>query len=135
MQLLSYKIKDLSLSGSFRTPLPFYNQLVQLRSNLYNAPRSNWSIDEIARQMGLSTSYLQHTYKKLFGVSITSDVIASRIALSKKLLSGTDFTMQKIALLCGYEYDVYFMRQFKKETNLTPTQYRRMNQHPSPELV
>jgi AraC family transcriptional regulator of arabinose operon len=134
MQLLSYKIKDLSLSGHLSTPLSFYNQLVQLRSNIYNNPGSNWRINTIACQMALSTSYLQHTYKNLFGVPITRDVIASRIALSKKLLSGTNFNMQKIAMLCGYEYDVFFMRQFKKETQLTPTEYRRLNQKPNTEF-
>lgn len=80
----------------------------------------------MAKRLNLSASYFQHSYKNLFGVSVMNDVITSRIAHSKILLSGTDFSIKKIAELCGYEYDVYFMRQFKKRTGMTAREYRKM---------
>ena len=125
MQILSNKISDLSGTGENGILRPLYDQMVQLRADIYNRPAVQRKIEEEAERLLISTSYLQHMYKKLFTVTLMNDVIHSRIENSKKLLTGTDFTVQKIAECCGYEYDVYFMRQFKKETGMTPGEYRR----------
>ena len=72
----------------------------------------------------MGQSYFQHLYKAMFGVSVTSDIIAARIDRAKYLLSGTDYTVTAVADLCGYSSDVHFMRQFKALCGLTPTEYR-----------
>lgn len=125
MQILSNKIKDhlVSLGSTLQGSL--YDQLVSLRAEIYNRPGMRRVVSEEADRCSISASYLQHMYKKFFGVTVMEDVIRSRIEYSKKLLAGTDFTVQRIAECCGYEYDVYFMRQFKKETGMTPREYRR----------
>lgn len=125
MQLLSNKIMDLSERDESGMQRSLYDQLVQLRSDIYNRPAVSRTVEQTAAELSISASYLQHMYKKLFTVTLMNDVIHSRIENSKKLQTGTDFTVQKIAECCGYEYDVYFMRQFKKETGMTPGEYRR----------
>ena len=124
LQILLNKLNESIQSDKADTFLPFYSRLVNLRAEIYNMPDYNWSIDGISRQLNLSMSYFQHIYKRLFGTSVINDVINSRISHSKKLLLGTDLPVKKIADLCGYEYDVYFMRQFKSRTGLTPKEYR-----------
>ena len=79
----------------------------------------------MADAMLLSQGYFQRLYKKEFGVSAMSDVIAARIVYAQQLLRESHASVQKIAERCGYENEIYFMQQFKKETGLTPTQYRR----------
>ena len=125
MQILSNKISDLSGTGENGILRPLYDQLVQLRADIYNRPAVQRKIEEEAERLLISTSYLQHMYKKIFGVTLINDVIHSRIDYSCKLLTGTDFTIQKIAESCGYEYDVYFMRQFKMKMGMTPREYRK----------
>jgi len=39
----------------------------------------------------------------------------------------SDLPIKEISNLCGYKNEVHFMRQFKKLTTLTPTEYRRLN--------
>lgn len=39
----------------------------------------------------------------------------------------SDSQVGEISNLCGYENEVHFMRQFKKLTTLTPSEYRRLN--------
>jgi AraC family transcriptional regulator of arabinose operon len=51
-------------------------------------------------------------------------VIQSRIEYAKYLLSTTDITVNKISEMCGFSSEIRFMRQFKKEFVLTPTEYR-----------
>ena len=121
MQILSNKISDLSGTGENGILRPLYDQLVQLRADIYNRPAVQRKIEEEAERLLISTSYLQHMYKKIFGVTLINDVIHSRIDYSCKLLTGTDFTIQKIAESCGYEYDVYFMSAKRCGTDLAIT--------------
>lgn len=125
LQVLFNKINEIMYSDKIDTLLPFYSQLVNLRTDIYNTPSSIWKVDEMSKKLSLSMSHFQHIYKKLFGISVINDVISSRISHSKKLLAGTNIPIKKIAELCGYEYDVYFMRQFKSRTGITPKEYRR----------
>ena len=69
----------------------------------------------------LSRAYFQRLYKKNFGVSVMADVIAARIALAKKYLASEQNSIAFVADACG---EIYFMQQFKKETGMTPAQYR-----------
>lgn len=125
LQVLFNKMNEIMYSDKINTLLPLYSQLVNLRTDIYNSPSNIWKVDEMSKQLNLSISHFQHIYKKLFGITVINDVIVSRISHSKKLLAGTDFPIKKIAELCGYEYDVFFMRQFKSRTGITPKEYRR----------
>lgn len=126
LQILLNKLNEIMQPDNIDSLLPFYIQLVNLRTEIYNMPDHIWKIDEMTKMLNLSTSHFQHMYKKLFGISVINDVISSRISHSKKLLTGTNFPIKKIAALCGYEYDVYYMRQFKRRTGITPKEYRRI---------
>lgn len=95
-----------------------------LRNDIYSTPQEDWSIDGICKSMSVSSSHLQHKYKLLFGNSIKSDIIASRLEYSKYLLANTDHSISTISNMIGYENDVHFMYIFKKKTGMTPTQYR-----------
>lgn len=97
----------------------------QIRSMIFSTHPMTLSVDELAAQAALSRSYFQHTYKKLFGKSVTEDIISSRMEYAKMLLATTDSSVKEIAEKCGYDNDVHFMRQFKKHTGLTPSLYRK----------
>ncbi|MBE5760097.1 MAG: helix-turn-helix transcriptional regulator [Clostridiales bacterium] len=105
----------------------YYRELAEIRSEIYLSPEQNWNVDEIARRINLSRSYLQHLYKTFFGESLIKDITASRMQQAKYLLSGSDMTVADVARRCGYMNDVHFMRQFKAQTGQTPTQYRLQN--------
>lgn len=105
---------------------PYYPQLSELRKNIYESPESSWNIDDICDEFGISKTYFHNIYFSAFGVTCMQDVIGSRIALAENLLSSTSLSVALIAEQCGYESDSYFMRQFKKTTGHTPTEYRRL---------
>ena len=82
------------------------------------------NVNEISAGLNLSTSYFQHIYKQLFGVSVMSDIIRSRIEYACYLLSNNADSISEIAFRCGYENKEHFTRQFKEITGFTPRQYR-----------
>lgn len=100
------------------------DRLTRLRARIYTMPESVSDIDTLADEMGMSRSGFQHLYKKLFGVSVMTDVINGRIDRAKRLLVGTNLTVREIAERCGYSGEYNFMRQFKRLCGKTPTEYR-----------
>ena len=101
------------------------DKLTYLRTRLFEEPALFSGIDEMADFMNLSRSGFQHLYSHTFGVSVIHDVIKGRIEKAKSLLSRTNFSVTEISTKCGYKSEFHFMRQFKKETGLTPTEFRR----------
>jgi AraC family transcriptional regulator of arabinose operon len=101
-----------------------YEKMSVLRAKIYNDPARRWNIEELAHEMTMSRSSFQHGYKKLFGVTPMNDVIAARTERAEYLLSSTSHSVSRIAQMCGYSSDIHFVRQFRKVTGESPTEYR-----------
>lgn len=101
-----------------------YSDLSELRRSIYKNPEHEWSLAMCAELLNISSSYFHRIYQKAFGVSCASDIHRSKLEHAKFLLLHTSDTLQEIARKCGYDYS-HFMRTFKKEFGMTPTEYRR----------
>lgn len=119
------KIEESRASKQNEKASPYYREFVDLRERIYSNPQEDWSIDSMCRDLILSRGYFQKLYTRCFGISFTQDVINSRIELSKRLLSSTDYSIAYIADQSGYSNYVHFMHQFKKIVGITPTEYRK----------
>lgn len=101
------------------------DRLMYLRTRIFEEPDLFSGIDDMASYMNLSRSGFQHLYSHTFGVSVMHDVIIGRIEKAKEFLSRSDLLISEIALKCGYKSEFHFMRQFKDQTGLTPTEFRK----------
>ncbi len=101
-----------------------YEPLNQLRMAIHNTPNKEWTIKTMADMVHMSPSYMQHQYKELFGITCFQECINARIAYACSYLRTTDMPVQMVALLCGYNNETHFMRQFKKSEHMTPSEYR-----------
>ncbi len=101
-----------------------YQTMHHLRNRIYAMPENIPDVDGMAAETGMSRSGFQHLYKKIFGVSVMSDVIGSRIDRAKHLLRCTNLCIRDIAASCGYNNEYSFMRCFKEKVGMTPTEYR-----------
>lgn len=120
---LNETVKRKRMEGKRKTT--YLKGFFDLRKRIYENPKKKWSVDDMAQSMALSRAYFQRLYKREFGVSVMKDVITARIALARRLLVTDRSSVAEIAVMCGYESEIYFMQQFKKETGMTPTQYRK----------
>lgn len=100
--------------------------LINLRYDIQTRPDYQWTVNEMAQRVHVSTGYLQSIYKKQFGVSCMQDVLNRRVDLAKEYLHSSAFSSQKIAQLCGYQSIEHFCRQFKIITGMSPLQYRKL---------
>lgn len=82
-------------------------------------------IGELSAIAGVSDVYLRRLFKKQFDLSPAAFVTRERMTLAKGLLENEELSIAQIALQAGYRDPLYFSRMFKKQTGLSPTQYRR----------
>ena len=134
-KLLFIKISEKIKKAERQKVSPYYEKMSALRRELYNHPEKARSVKMISKELVLSESYFQHLYKRFFGVSVVSDLIAARVEHGKFLLSGSDMSVRAVSNECGYKNDVQFMRQFKMLTGMTPSEYREQFKVSSDEIA
>jgi len=104
---------------------PYFDKLLEIRKSIHSRPEEKWTVEIICSQVNLSRSYFQLLYRQAFGITCINDVIECKIRLACSLLESTSDTVSSVASKCGYDSDVHFMRQFKKITGYTPSEYRK----------
>lgn len=82
------------------------------------------SAGNIAKNQNVSLGYLSALFKKECGKTLTGYIKEKRIAHAKHLLKTTELQIQNIAQRCGIMDLQYFSKLFKKNTGMTPVQYR-----------
>lgn len=83
------------------------------------------SLKRFANELFLNTSYLSSLFKKETGMTLTDYVNENRINTAKRLLKSTTLSIQAIAASVGIPDIHYFTRLFRRETGLSPREYRK----------
>lgn len=85
------------------------------------------SLERVADQVGISSHYLSKLFKDHYGQSFVEYLTELRLSKAKGYLLDPDMPLKEIALLVGYKDPNYFSRVFKKELNISPTEWRSQN--------
>lgn len=85
------------------------------------------TLDDIARQVYLSRSYLSSLFKEETGNSLSAYINHVRVEQSKRLLADEHISLVDVAGMCGFEDQSYFTKVFKRETGMPPNRYRAVN--------
>ncbi|MGN1140292.1 MAG: helix-turn-helix domain-containing protein, partial [Oliverpabstia sp.] len=72
----------------------------------------------------LNPSYLSRIFKQAYGFNITEYICKKRFERVKELLETTSKKIQEICAEVGYYSVPSFNRIFKKETGMSPIEYR-----------
>ena len=96
----------------------------QVRQYLEENFASKCELDALAAQFNLSASYLSHMFKQITGCSVISYLTAYRISAAKHYLIETDWPVSSICAACGFSDHSNFGRTFRKETGLSPSEFR-----------
>jgi AraC-like DNA-binding protein len=83
------------------------------------------TIKQIADYVYLSPSHLSHLFQETYGESPIQFAIRQRIHAARRYLSTTEFSVEQIAGLVGYESVTAFHNLFKKATGHAPGAYRK----------
>jgi len=90
-------------------------------------PEKHWSLDELAKLIGMSRTSFINQFKKLIGSTPIDYLTECRMKLAyKKLLLGKE-SIITIALDVGYQSESAFSRAFKKVMGTNPRDVRNMS--------
>lgn len=79
---------------------------------------------EIAESLDISPSYLCHHFHDQTGQKLTDYIISTKIREARRLLQYSEFTLKEISSQLGFSSQQYFQNVFKKETGMTPNEFR-----------
>ena len=84
-------------------------------------------IDEVAAYVGRSRSYVTRRFRAEIGKSINAYITEAKIRDAKRFLRYSELSFGEIANSLAFSSQAYFQTVFKKETGMTPGEYRQMH--------
>jgi LacI family transcriptional regulator len=86
---------------------------------------SGITVEDILDELGVSRRSLERHLKKATGRTPRGEIRRAQIDRSRKMLVETDEPMYEIAKACGFDPQARFFIVFKRETGMTPAEFRR----------
>jgi len=86
--------------------------------------QKNLSLSDYSGMIGVTPNHLTQTVKLLTGKTSSQIIKAKQLMEIKRLLVHTNLSVSEIANQLNFEDQSYFTKFFKRETGLTPLQYR-----------
>lgn len=82
------------------------------------------TLESAAGMVYLNPGYLSHLFKAVIGMNFVQYLTMIRIEQAMKLLKDCNYKVYEVGGMVGYENPRYFARVFRKQTGLSPYEYR-----------
>lgn len=90
----------------------------------HRAPASEWTVEKLAREAGLSRTGFAERFVSRIGVTPMSYVTSWRMQIAREALAKGRLSVAETAELSGYASESSFSRVFKKEIGRSPAAFR-----------
>ena len=98
--------------------------IARMQRELTQDPQHALTLRQYADDIGVHPDYLCRQFKKTTGQTFTQTRRLGRITRARHLLAATGLKISAISRSVGMNDPAQFTRDFKKETGLTPRQFR-----------
>ena len=85
------------------------------------------TVDEMAREVGMSPAYLSRAFKKELGVSVSEYIRQRKLDAAKNLLCYSNYDYADIAAILSFASQSHLIQLFREREGMTPKQYREKN--------
>ncbi len=92
---------------------------------MHERPDHAWTVDDIAREVGLSRSALHERFVQYLGHPPMQYLASWRIQLGARLLRESNRNVATIALDVGYDSEAAFSRAFRRMVGMPPAAWRK----------
>jgi AraC-like DNA-binding protein len=96
---------------------------------LHDRPAHSWSLEELARDVGMSRSVLAERFSHFVGVPPMQYLAQWRMQLAANLLSSSSMGLAEIAEKVGYGSETALSRAYKRWVGVAPAEWRRSKQN------
>jgi AraC-like DNA-binding protein len=108
------------------TELARADALRRVRMQVHERLENRWTVARMAELAHLSPSRFAVLYDKLFGLSPIDDLIETRLARARILLTNGGLSVSAVAAQTGFNTPSYFSRIFRRRIGTTPRDYHRV---------
>jgi two-component system, response regulator YesN len=98
-------------------------RLIEIIADRFHDPIT---LDDLSREVGLSTYRISHLIKEVTGRTFLQHVHQMRVREAQRLLEESDLSCADIAYEAGFGDQSYFIKQFRKRMGITPARYRKL---------
>lgn len=98
-----------------------------IQNNYYNPIK----VTDVANFVCVNRSYLYTLFLNVLGMSPQQFLTTFRLTKARELLESTDYSIESIALSCGYSDAQVFTKAFHQMKGITPSAYRKESRHES----
>ena len=91
---------------------------------MHGDPSNAWTVDALAKQVGMSRSALADRFAELVGQTPIQYLTRWRLALAAQALREDATSISRLAERSGYESEAAFSRAFKREYGVAPSAWR-----------
>lgn len=103
----------------------YTDRLYQVLQYCHSHYSQKFSIQAMAEQIGLSSSYLSHSFKRETGISVQEYVCRLRMEHAcRMILTQEQKSLSEICFASGFSDYRYFNREFQRRYHCTPQQFR-----------
>lgn len=103
---------------------PNEKRVQEIRELLEKEYHNMWTLDRLAKRVGMSPCYLQRMFKKYTGVSPKQYLNQIRVEEAKRLLLSSGHSNTEICFAVGFPGLTPFYQVFRQITGLSPRAYR-----------
>lgn len=103
-------------------------QIGKAIAHIHRQPTAPWSVDTLAREVGMSRAAFAKRFMDLVGEPPIQYLRQWRFRIAENWLCDTEMSIAEIAEQLSYESEASFNRAFKKFTGRTPGATRRQSQ-------
>ena len=82
------------------------------------------SLDDVSKEVSISPYYFSKLFKEEAGENFIEYLTRIRIEKAKEMLKKPELSIKEVGVMSGYGDPNYFSRIFKKQTDMTPREYR-----------
>jgi AraC-like DNA-binding protein len=101
---------------------PFVGKALSL---LHGRPVQDWTLEELAKQAGVSRSLLAERFTGFVGIPPMQYLAKWRMQIASELLTNGSAKVATVASESGYASEAAFSRAFKKMVGISPSAWRR----------
>lgn len=83
------------------------------------------TLETVAKEAGISATHLNRQFNEALGMTVGQYIAYCRSRKAAELLAHSDLTVQEISAYVGYLDNNYFVKVFKRQFHVTPTEYRK----------
>ena len=101
-------------------------------AKIHHRPAHDWSLEELAREIGVSRSVLAERFMQFVGVPPMQYLADWRMQLASNFLATTSMGLSEIAERVGYGSEAALSRAYKRRVGVAPADFRKRKRTEGP---